>query len=319
VSTASSAPHVTAVVVLYQTPPEVSLTLNSLAANLHGLEHRFAVEVHDNSPVPGDMAALQTLEVSTFAHHPDNPGLVGPYNSALDAAERRGSSWLMLLDQDTQVTREYLKQVLAFIDAPQVPSEVAVAAPRLKDGKSVLSPLRPIRLGVRPRPLAAGKEHPHRTCYLYLNSGALMRVSALRAVGGFPDEYPLDFLDHAMSARLKAAGYSLYTLATALEHELAVRDMASVPPARLASIFRSEDQYYAESRWSEAFWMFARRGARAVLLVLGIHRSVHRELEVEAAWRGLRVMATPRHHGRPLRYRPAAARSRPYGDRGGAQ
>ena len=294
-SSSASAPDVTVVVVLYGTTPSTSLALTSLAESLGPQADRFAVEVHDNSPTPGEDRSVAGLTVAADVHHPDNPGLVVPYNLALAAAERRGSRWLMLLDQDTRVTREYIDEVVAFVEDETVPLRIAVAAPRLHDAEGVLSPHKPIRFEVRP--LDVGRTYPPGSSYAYLNSGAVMRVTAARAVGGFPVEYPLDFLDHAMSARLKAAGYNLRTLSSALEHQLAARDIESVPRVRLESIFRAEEQYFATTPRSEALWMIARRGARGVLLVLRAHTSVHRHLELEAIRRGLHSLTARR--GRP--------------------
>jgi GT2 family glycosyltransferase len=283
------APDITVVVVLYNMTPLASAALAGLASSLGRHAGRFAVEVHDNSPQPGAGREGLALDLAIEAHHPGNPGLAVPYASALESAERRGSAWLMLLDQDTAVTAEYVEEVITTIDALRATNKVGVIAPRLMAGDLALSPHKPLRL--RPRALGGPGLYPPSSAYAYLNSGAVLSVAALRAVGGFPQEFPLDFLDHEVSARLKAAGYWLVLMNCRLEHQLSVLHMPSVPPQRLQSIFRAEEAYFfGQGRRSEALWLLLRRTARAVLLAMRVHQSPHRQAELDAAYIAVRMM-----------------------------
>ncbi len=140
---------------------------------------------------------------------------------------------MVLLDQDTVVTREYLDEVVAVASGEEaVPPSVAVLVPRLVDAGRLLSPhgrvrLRPRRLSNGPGVVLGFSTH--------LNSGSVLRLSAVRRVGGFPDGYPLDYLDHAVASRLREAGGLTWLLRSTLEHRLSLLDRRSTRhgPTRL--------------------------------------------------------------------------------------
>jgi GT2 family glycosyltransferase len=287
---------VTIVVVLYGTTLTTSPALNSLGASLGERGGRFHVHVHNNSPTIETEDWRPDLELATYTKHPDNPGLARHYNSALAAAERRGDTWLVLLDQDTKVSAEYLDEVLALVDSPPN-SSVGAAVPRLLADDKVLSPHKPLR--VRTRPLGDPGHYLPSARYSFFNSGCVIRVSAARAVGGFADDWPLEFLDHVMSSRLRAAGYSLQVLSSELQHNLAVLDMPSVSPDRLRNILASEERFFSQiSSSDELWWLLLRRILRASLVLLRVRESPARMLEVQAPVRALDLLLRPSATGR---------------------
>jgi GT2 family glycosyltransferase len=91
--------------------------------------------------------------------------------------------------------------------------------------------MRPDVVGIQQQPLA---------CY---NSGATIKVSALRSIGGFPREYWLDFLDHAVFHALSLRGFRLYVLLATLQHDSSYADIGSVPTWRFRSILLARTLY----------------------------------------------------------------------------
>lgn len=168
----------------------------------------------------------------TYVPCPSNPGLAGPYNYALAQAEARGICWLMLLDQDTHVTREYLQEVLDSTAGAPTGGVVALV-PRLMAGAALLSPharsYRPTQPPVDTNICGIADRRLH-----YFNSGAVISVAALRAIGGFPPAFWLDYLDHAVFFQLQQQGGRVKILHSALQHDLASSSYAGpVTPARL--------------------------------------------------------------------------------------
>jgi GT2 family glycosyltransferase len=64
--------------------------------------------VQDNSPLAAlDAGFIEGFGGFSFVHDPANPGVSRAYNRALDYAEKSGSEWLLLLDQDTELPEDY--------------------------------------------------------------------------------------------------------------------------------------------------------------------------------------------------------------------
>jgi hypothetical protein len=79
------------------------------------------------------------------------------------------------------------------------------------------------------------------------NSAALVRVSALQAIGAFPTSYWLDYLDHATFHRIQVHGGRLFIMRSTLEHELSdARPDRPQNPARLLNRLRAEERFYSE-------------------------------------------------------------------------
>ncbi len=234
-----------AVVVIYRCQPHESLALRGLLSAIHA-NPTFAASVrvliYDNSPQAADVPPLQ----AEYVHDANNGGLLAAYTRALHQAESNGCDWLLLLDQDTQVTPEFLQMQLQMADALAARPDVAACVPKLRSEGRLVSPHGP--LGLRQKPLAdgfTGETPPGTTAF---NSGAMIRRAALQAIGGFPAGYWLDFLDHATFARLARAGYRTWVLSAVLEHAMTWED-----PAKHMSIERFENVLQAELRFHKEY------------------------------------------------------------------
>jgi GT2 family glycosyltransferase len=80
------------------------------------------------------------------------------------------------------------------------------------------------------------------------NSGAILRRSDLEAIGGFPQDFPLDFLDHATFHRLQDRGGRTYLMDSTLQHNLSslsvdlVREFST--SRRTQMIINAESRFY---------------------------------------------------------------------------
>jgi len=286
--------RILAVAVLYKRTAEQSQSVAALRRLL--VEGRIGAEtldlmICDNSPyeqpAPAWIAGGYVRDVT-------NPGLARCYNQALRRAVEKGVAWLMLLDQDTTVTEEYLHEVLETAEAIETGEALGAAealgrdqgvvamVPKLIQGGVICSPIQPPRYGparaVRAeyQGVAGGSLHA-------FNSGAVIRVSAIREIGGFPEEFPLDYLDHATFTGLQRRGGKLLVLRSELEHELSSNDQTgndqagkdqagndqrgehAISVQRQASVLDAEYRFYARygSGAERRMWRF--RLLRAVL------------------------------------------------------
>ncbi len=213
-----------AVVVLYKVAVGHSATLQSLRgifAAQPALREQIDLLIYDNSPEAQSADDLRQLGDGVgYRHDGSNGGLATAYGYALDLAVVAGLPWLLLLDQDTTLTPELFAELLAAIETGP-PAPVCAIVPRqVRDGV-LLSP-RLVR-GGRDLPVETGVATERLTVF---NSAACVRVSALQAIGGFPREFPLDYLDHIVFHRLQASGSRLLVLPVSIEHQLSIKNLA---------------------------------------------------------------------------------------------
>ena len=230
----SAASTITAVVVLYRRSPAESDALTSLLRVLREeptLAARFSVLVYDNSP-QDQASSLPSFPVA-YHHDPANGGLASAYNYALAQAEAAGTPWLLLLDQDTSLAAAFLQE-LASLSEELLPSKnVAAIVPKLFSRGTMYSPeehsldqLHHV-FPHRSHTLPPGAEGPQSARISAYNSGSTLRVAALLAIGGFPREFWLDYLDHAVFHALQQQGSRVFVMQAVLEQQLSHGDLTT--------------------------------------------------------------------------------------------
>lgn len=239
------------VIVLYNRELAHSQSVSSLVQilkeNPEWAKH-FSLVLYDNSPQPQNHTLQANFPIH-YVHDPSNGGLASAYNSALRQAESEGREWLLLLDQDTSPTREFLSELLETVTTLHAATEVAAVVPKLMVQGIIHSPATQFINQMR-RQFHAPKEPIDKDIIGVLqqpmnayNSGATIRVSALRSIGGFPPEFWLDFLDHAVFHALHAHGYRMYVLRATLVHDASHADIGSVPGWRLHNVLMAQTLY----------------------------------------------------------------------------
>ncbi|MCU1313825.1 MAG: putative glycosyltransferase [Acidobacteriaceae bacterium] len=238
------------VVVLYRTSLAHSLLTDF--KTIAGLKQAFTEDralldafdllLWDNSPQPSDSPALPFP--FTYHHAARNVGVAAAYNGAVDLACEHGASWLLLLDHDTSVTAEYLSGMRKHAEEAESHRAIAAVAPLLTAGDVLLSP-RLWRFARHvPLPRAAAPYTETRAIYA-ANSGTMLKVEALRAVGGYSTRFWLDYSDIELFHRLHRRGYQIRIANDlALEHEIAMLDYdARMSPARYANYLAAEGDF----------------------------------------------------------------------------
>jgi GT2 family glycosyltransferase len=246
-----------AVVVLYRTAFDASLGVSfDASGTLTGLAQAFTddaslvqhldVLVWDNSPEPlPDHLKERLLPFAvTYQHAAANEGVSGAYNAAAVMAEQRGCAWLLLLDDDTSVTAEFLRGMLGHAAQIAEDERIAAVTPFLYAGSFCMSP----RLWCFARHVPLQRPaHPYtETRSIFAaNSGTLMRVRALEAIGGYNVRFWLDFSDIEVFHRLHGHGYSMRVAGDLrLEHEMAMLDYdRRMTPTRFASFLAAESDF----------------------------------------------------------------------------
>lgn len=233
-------PRITAVLVLYRVPLEQSTCFLSLRSALAANEQHanLFLLVYDNSPTSGGPAGFPATLL--YRHDATNGGVAAAYNAGLREARANGSEWLLLLDQDTAVTRDYLHELRE--STRDVPTDVVAIIPRLVQNGDTHSPQTLPRLSHQPLPESLTGLLPMKVSAF--NSGAALRV---RAVERFPDRYWLDFLDHAVFHELQAEGGRIWLMRARLAHSLSTEDLGGdASLSRYLNVLQAERDFYRQ-------------------------------------------------------------------------
>lgn len=259
--------HVLAVVVLYRMEPARAKTLLGLAQALAEnsiLAKQIQILIWDNSPTAIDERTLPLL--CTYRHASKNEGVSGAYNAAAAIAAERGCTWMLLLDQDTSVTGEFLCGMLSHAAIADPSGEVAAIVPFLFAGSFCLSP-RLWRFGRHTALPHSAASYTERREIFAANSGTLIRVQAIETIGGYSRRFWLDYSDIDIFHRLHSRGFAVRIASDlALEHEVALLDYDTrMTPARYATYLAAESDFLDLYRgWVERLLHLGRLAVRSV-------------------------------------------------------
>ena len=260
-------PNLLVVIVLYGVSLGESLTYKTLdvaSRRLRQGEGDIQVLLYDNTPGGGTTSPLpKGVRYEAFGA---NLGLAAAYNRALDMAQEQGFPWLLLLDQDTVLPKDFLVLLLEELRRYESNSEVVAVVPIVRSGGVVVSPKRVGFLGLR-----AFSERPRGIQDVEIasiNSGTAIRCDFARSIGGFSRAYWLDYLDHWLFRQIYAAGKKVAVSNCGLEHSLSVQDYRrNINLTRYRSILAGESAFMTthKSKLQIPFYLL-RLAARAVEL-----------------------------------------------------
>ncbi len=263
--------QIVAVVVLYKTDLQQSSTVVSLGRELSLLSdsHDIQILLWDNGPVPP--SPLVVPVGFEYRHSPTNTGVSGAYNGALKAAEESGAPWLLLLDQDSSLPTGYLQRMLAYSRMFDGEFDVGTVVPFVESNGVKVSPRR-TGWTLRSQQIPEAEAGRFRRGGFAINSGTLMRVSALRKIGGYSDIFWLDLSDQYVFHMLQEAGFSMYVARDLkIQHSIANSDYDRS---------MSEDRYRsflaAENVFSRTFHSRCSNGAHNLILLLRAVRQFRR-------------------------------------------
>jgi len=261
----SSGMNILIVVVRYKTPLEQSITLRSLAEafSCHPeLMEAFGAVLWDNSPER--LVDPQLSFPIDYVFSEKNLGVSGAYNHASGYAEANGYDWLLLLDQDTAVTADYFQRMLRHVRQSEADQRIATVVPFVRSHGVLVSP-RKFGRWIR------NHQIPRSTSGIYMedayavNSGTVMRVSALRSVGGYSEEFWLDLSDAYIFQALYRHGKRMFIAGDVeLAHSVASMDFDQhMSPERYCSFLAAENSYVSIYRSGmvnlvQTGWLLAR-------------------------------------------------------------
>jgi GT2 family glycosyltransferase len=238
-----------AVIVLYKMQPSESIALRTLLAAIPGLQSGEAdvrILLYDNTP-GGQTVGVLPPGVQYKANS-QNGALSAAYNYALEIAQNESFDWLLTLDQDTTLPIDFLCKLCnaaAFV-APM--DEVAAIAPRISSDGRIVSPFTLMKHWMLLSYFPDGFLGIPLDNVYAINSAFMIKVSALKAIGGYDPRFNLDFCDLVIGHRLQYNHLRVFVAGNIhVEHELSVIDLKNrVTPGRYEDIQSAEEAFYDE-------------------------------------------------------------------------
>jgi GT2 family glycosyltransferase len=202
--------NVCAVIVLYKLKAADSPSLQTLLAAAEAVaspEIKLQILIQDNTPGGQSTGAFPSY--IKYEAAPENPGLAHAYNRALNFAQANNYQWLLTLDQDTTLPRDYLVYMVERVKRLDSDARICAIVPQMVDKGRNLSPFR-FAAGFMPRWFDFGYVGTPQQATYALNSAAFLRVAALAKIGGYDNRFPLDVSDINLFHRLHADGKRVF-------------------------------------------------------------------------------------------------------------
>jgi rhamnosyltransferase len=277
-------PRIAAIVVTYH--PDLGKLTEQLCALTHQVSD---VVIVDNGSSPDILAALDCLArqrgwADQFHLLPlgSNTGIAHAQNQGIQCARARGSTHVLLMDQDSVPTTGMVPRLMEAFNGCDS-SKIAAVGPRIHDPRSgsSLDCLKKTASGYRRLHIPPSALSPVEVDHL-IASGTLIALSTLDRLGGMDSSLFIDAVDTEWCLRARAAGYRLLAHPQAvLTHNLGShsqrirfggmdRTVAFHPPSRQYYIFRNNilvcRRAYIDNAWRRRVAMTLFR--RALLYIM---------------------------------------------------
>jgi len=184
----SSAGRVAAVTVLYHPQDDV---VTSVESYLGQVEHLYLIDNSDGADhqILFD-GLIETGQVSYYCQD-NNTGIATALNKASGLASAAGFDWLLTMDQDSQAAAGMVQEQLKSISA--------LSGERV----GMIAPFHITKATGRPPEILISDVMTPMT------SGCLLNLGAYREVGGFREDFFIDFVDNEYCLRLRRNGWQV--------------------------------------------------------------------------------------------------------------
>ncbi|MFV2045536.1 MAG: glycosyltransferase family 2 protein [Anaerolineales bacterium] len=208
--------------------------------------------VVDNGSNPESQAVLERIARIQFIdliRNPTNEGVATALNQGIRHAREEGFSWVLTLDQDSEPSPKMIHEQLDVYFAQMEPDRVAIVAPQVIDADiGRRAPF--LRRGFGPFYRRDRCDNSTlRDVTTVITSGALVRLSVIEAIGGFREDFFIDYVDTEFCLRALRSGYRIVVACRAeLYHRLGDRRKTKIGPFSLYPTFHSPERWYSISR-----------------------------------------------------------------------
>ena len=232
-------PSVAAAIVAFQPGSDLSTVIDSVVPQVAKV---FLIDNGGLAPRAPDPAVM-------IIRNPHNLGVAAALNQALAPARAAGCDWLLALDQDVRPAPDMVDRLIETVHDHATPQRLAIVASNLGDAE----------LGIRARFLRrrAGPFFQRAECRgerldsvaIAVSAGSLYRLDVLAQLGGFREDFFIDYVDTEYCLRVLAAGYRIAVACRArLDHRLGDRRRVRLGPATFFPTHHSPQRWYYIAR-----------------------------------------------------------------------
>lgn len=175
-------------IVLYNSElPRLLLSLDSISIQVD----RVILVDNGSSNIEEICNAVTSFDNVLVVRNHENLGIATALNQICSIAYRDNAEWVLTLDQDTVCPNDIIEQLHRFGNI----EEIGIVCPSVDyEG-----------LNIHMRP----SDGPVTCVYACMTSGSLTNVAAWKKVGGFRDDFFIDFVDNEFCMKLGLAGYKI--------------------------------------------------------------------------------------------------------------
>ncbi len=207
-------------IVLYEQSLNKITTFKSLQSAAYTSNLFLDTFIYDNSKNAQPQHIIEevskTCRTLHYIHDETNPGVSRAYNKAAELAQTLNKEWLVLYDQDTTIQSSYFNELLININ---LNSSIKLFCPVVNSSDKIISPA--IFLFGRSfmkRYVKPGQKKLK--YYSLINSGLAIRLDALKSVGGYDEEFKLDFSDHYFVYKFRKKFHFFFVLNNTILQQL---------------------------------------------------------------------------------------------------
>ena len=232
------------VIVLYKTLIKDSKTINSIC-NIKNFNKNINIDfiIYDNNEL--SQSILTNLPFNAiYKHDKSNGGLASAYNFALDYCNKNQYNWLLLLDQDTELTNDYFNEIENCIKEVTTNDDIVCVVPKIYSNKKIISPVVFLPGGF----IKQLKKDIKGTIFgkiTGINSPTLLKVDFINSIGSFNNIFKLDMLDYWYFSMIYKAKKLVYVLDCNISHNLSVMDYSNVSIERYKNIIAAELTFFS--------------------------------------------------------------------------
>ena len=181
--------------------------------------------------------------------NPANLGIAKALNQGLEVAIARGAEWGLTLDQDSLPAPDMVRELMSSQRSLPDADKVAVVAPQVIDTQFGRPSLFLRKRGRWLYRRVVCEDGLLDDVTAVISSGSLVKLSLFRSLGGFREDFFIDYVDTEYCLRAQANGFRIAVACGAhLEHKLGDRRQASIAGVQMVPTFHSPPRWYYISR-----------------------------------------------------------------------
>lgn len=236
-----------AIVVLYNCNYNESKTISSIINNLRQIDredfNNFKLIIFDNGIL--DQSSYIKIDFDyEYYWNGKNNGLAFAYNFAFQKYKLLSYDWILLLDQDTSFSVNYLNSLFQNVRRFSKRDDIVIFAPKMLYNGKLFSPST-VKLGGIHRPLKFTNNETsiHKNIFA-VGSATLVKIDFIEKLNGFNDIFPIDCLDRWLYLMANKLGFYICIINCDVHHELSILDKHNfVSLNRYSQILAAENRF----------------------------------------------------------------------------